>query len=138
MTTNSNDGPGKTRHLKDTATRCGNKGMRVICVHAADTAFRFSAFLPCSDSPGDNVRIFWCELSGEYGHCLFMGKPGSGRGVTRQQGARVFVARSDVSRLRELYSGDDGEELAEAIRQNCRGYIRGHVVSSAWVKENGK
>lgn len=138
MTINSNCAPGKTCHLKDTATRCGNKGMRVICVHAADTAFRFSVFPPCTASPGDNVRIFWCELSGEYGHCLFMGKTGSGRSVTRQLVARVFVARSDVSRLRELYSGDDGEELAEAIRQNCRVYIRGHVVSSAWVKENGK
>lgn len=119
MTINSNGGPGKTLHLNDTATRYRNKGMRVICAHAAETAFRFSAFLPCTTSPGENTRIFWCELSGEHGHCLFMGKPGSGRGVTRQQVARVFVARSDVSRLRELYSGDNGERLAEAIRQNC-------------------
>lgn len=139
MTTNSNGGPGKTRHLKDTATRSGNKGIRVICVHAAETAFRFSAYLPWTTSPGDKPRIFWIKLSEEHrGHYLFMGKPGSGRGVTRQQVARVFVARSDVSRLRELYSGDDGEDLAEVIHQNFRGYFRGHVVSSAWVKENSK
>lgn len=138
MTINSNGVPGKTCHLNDTATRCVNKGMRVISVHVAETAFRFSAFLPWTTTPGENAQIFWCKLSGEHGHCLFMGKPGSGRGVTRQQIARVFVARSDVSLLRELYSGDDGERLAEGIRQNSREYIRGHVVSSAWVKENGK
>ncbi|ENY9680399.1 Clp protease [Klebsiella pneumoniae] len=38
--------------------------------------------------------------------------------VTKQQ-MRVFLAKSDVSRIKALYSGEDGERLAEAIRHNC-------------------
>ncbi|MBC6558736.1 Clp protease [Citrobacter braakii] len=50
---------------------------------------------------------------------MVVGKTGSGKTVTQSQVIRVFLAQSDVSRLKELYSGDDGERLAEAIRQNC-------------------
>ncbi|EAA1523569.1 hypothetical protein QDX92_004307 [Salmonella enterica] len=32
---------------------------------------------------------------------------------------RIFLAKSDVSQLRELCKGEDGEKLAEAIHQNC-------------------
>lgn len=55
----------------------------------------------------------------ERGHSLFQGRAGSGIRVDRQQMTRMFMARSDVSQLKALYSGDDGERLAEAIRQNC-------------------
>ncbi|EED4363700.1 hypothetical protein S663_003968 [Salmonella enterica subsp. enterica] len=106
MTTNSNGGPGKTRHLNDIAVCCENMGMRVICVDAAlEEKARISQGL---------LVLQW-----ERGHCLFLGKPGSGMSITKQQMSRVFMAKSDVSRLRELYSGDDGERLAEAISQNC-------------------
>lgn len=39
--------------------------------------------------------------------------------ATKQQMTRVFLAKSDVSQIKALYSGEDGERLAEAIRQNC-------------------
>lgn len=42
MTTNSNGGPGKTRHLNDIAVCCENLGMRVICVDAAERLLAFS------------------------------------------------------------------------------------------------
>ncbi|UNC52682.1 Clp protease (plasmid) [Enterobacter huaxiensis] len=32
---------------------------------------------------------------------------------------RVFLARSDVSQIKALYSGEEGGRLAEAIRHNC-------------------
>lgn len=48
MTTNSNGGPGKTRHLNDIAVCCENLGMRVICVDAAESDFWLSASLPCA------------------------------------------------------------------------------------------
>jgi len=50
---------------------------------------------------------------------MFPGKPGSGMSITKQQMSRVFLAKSDVSQIKALYSGEDGERLAEAIRQNC-------------------
>ncbi|EDM4329926.1 Clp protease [Salmonella enterica subsp. enterica serovar Adjame] len=39
--------------------------------------------------------------------------------MTQSQVTQFFLAKSDVSQLRELYSGDNGKRLAEAIRQNC-------------------
>lgn len=72
MTTRSNDGPGKTRHLNVFAHRCADAGMRVIYVNAEG-----------------------------------------------QKMTRVFLAKSDVSQIKALYSGEDGETLAEAIRNNC-------------------
>lgn len=38
--------------------------------------------------------------------------------ATKQQMTRVFLAMSDVSQIKALYSGEDGERLAETIRQN--------------------
>lgn len=42
-----------------------------------------------------------------------------GPGKTKQQMTRVFLARSDVSQIKALYSGEEGGRLAEAIRHNC-------------------
>ncbi|EPS7491371.1 Clp protease [Escherichia coli] len=39
--------------------------------------------------------------------------------ITKQPMSRVFLAKSDDSQIKALYSGEDGERLAEAIRQNC-------------------
>lgn len=119
MTTNSNGGPGKTRHLNDIAVCCENLGMRVICVDAAENDFWLSASLSCATAPDGKARISLGVLQRERGHCLFLGKPGSGMSITKQQMSRVFLAKSDVSQIKALYSGEDGERLAEAIRQNC-------------------
>ncbi|MCS3490973.1 hypothetical protein [Enterobacter sp. SLBN-59] len=118
MTTNSNGGPGKTLHLDDIAAFCGHTGMRVIIVNSAESDFRLSASLPCATAPDGKFPLSQLMLQRERGHCLFLGKPGSGMSVTTQQ-MRVFLAKSDVSQLRELCKGEDGEKLAEAIRQNC-------------------
>lgn len=45
---------------------------------------------------------------------LMMGKPAAATEVTR-----VFLARADVSQLKEQYSGEAGEQLDRAIRENC-------------------
>lgn len=50
---------------------------------------------------------------------IVVGKTGSGKTGTLSQVTQVFLAKSDVSQLKERYSGDDGERMAEAIRQNC-------------------
>ena len=118
MTTNSNGAPGNTRHLNDIAVCCENPGMRVICVDDAESDFWLSASLPCATAPDGKARISLGVLQRERGHCLFLGKAGSGLSVTKQQ-MRVFLAKSDVSRIKALYSGEDGERLAEAIRHNC-------------------
>lgn len=118
MTTNSNGGPGKTLHLNDIAAFCGHTGMRVIIVNAAERDFRLSASLPCATAPDGKFPLFQLMLQRERGHCLFQGKPGSGMSVTTQQ-MRGFLAKSDVSRIKALYSGEDGERLAAAIRDNC-------------------
>lgn len=118
MTTSSNSGPGKTRHLNDIAACCETMGTRVICVNAAERDFRLSASLPCVTAPDGKFPLSQLMLKRERGHCLFQGKPGSGMSVTTQQ-MRVFLAKSDVSRIKALYSGEDGERLAEAIRHNC-------------------
>lgn len=119
MTTRANSGPGKTRHLNVPAHRCAKACMRVIYVNATDSDFWLSASLPGSAALEGKARISQRILQQGQGHCLFHGGAGSGMRVEGQQIIRVFVARSDVSRLRELYEGEDGERLAEAIRNNC-------------------
>ncbi|EDG2523809.1 Clp protease [Salmonella enterica] len=42
-----------------------------------------------------------------------------GKTTTLSQVTRIFLANSDVSQLKERYSGNDGERMAEAFRQNC-------------------
>ena len=50
---------------------------------------------------------------------IVVGKTGSGKTMTLSQVTQFFLAKSDVSQLKERYSGNDGERIAEAIRQNC-------------------
>lgn len=97
MTTNSNGGPGKTRHLNDIAVCCENPGMRVICVDAAESDFWLSASLPCATALEEKARISQglLVLPRERGHCLFLAKPGSGMSVTKQQMSRVFLAKCE-------------------------------------------
>ncbi|MHC0026556.1 hypothetical protein [Enterobacter vonholyi] len=122
MTSNSNGGPGKTRHLKDLVVLCENPGMSVICVDAAGSDFWLSASLPGATALEGKERISQgvLLLQRERGHSMFMGKPGSGMSITKEQISRVFTANSDISRIKALYSGEDGDRLAEAIRQNCK------------------
>ena len=89
MTINSHGCQGKNRHLNVPARRCAK------------------------------VRITRHILQQDHGHFLFLGNPVAGMSVTKQQVTRIFLGKSDVSQLKGLYSGDDGESLAEAIRQNC-------------------
>ncbi|EBO8100926.1 hypothetical protein KUI26_004452 [Salmonella enterica] len=119
MTTRDNGGPGKTRHLNDIVASCEALGMRVICVNATERDFWLSASQQCATAPDGKARISLGVLQRERGHCLFLGKPGSGMSVTKQQMTRVFLAKSDVSQIKALYSGEDGERLAAAIRDNC-------------------
>lgn len=121
MATNSNGGPCKTRHLNDIAVCCEALGIRVICVDAAERDFWLSATLACASALEGKARISQglLVLKRERGHRMFPGKPGSGMSITEGQMSRIFLAKSDVSRVRELYSGDDGERLAETIRENC-------------------
>ncbi|MCM7891631.1 Clp protease [Enterobacter hormaechei] len=50
---------------------------------------------------------------------MVVGKTGSGKTMTLSQVTQFFLAKSDVSQLKERYTGNDGERIAEAIRQNC-------------------
>ncbi|ENU0442328.1 Clp protease [Salmonella enterica] len=50
---------------------------------------------------------------------MVVGKTGSGKTMTLSQVTQFFLAKSDVSQFKERYSGNDGERIAEAIRQNC-------------------
>ena len=50
---------------------------------------------------------------------MVVGKTGSGKTMSHSQVTQFFLAKSDVSRIKALYSGEDGERLAEAIRHNC-------------------
>ncbi|EPF0317093.1 TPA: hypothetical protein RFN03_004215 [Klebsiella aerogenes] len=62
-----------------------------------------------------------CEAPGMRVICVNAAERGSGSGmnVTEKQMTRVFLAKSDVSQIKALYSGEDGERLAAAIRDNC-------------------
>lgn len=50
---------------------------------------------------------------------MVVGETGTGKTTTLSQVTRIFLAKSDVSQFKELYSGEDVERMAEAIRQNC-------------------
>ena len=118
MTTRSNDGPGKTRHLNDIAACCEALGMRVICVNAAERDFWLSASQQCATALDGKAQISQRILQ-RGGHCFFLGKAGSGMRAEGLQMTRIFLAKSDVGQIKALYSGEDGERLAEAIRNNC-------------------
>lgn len=49
---------------------------------------------------------------------MVVGESGAGKTTTLSQVMRIFPKQSDISRIRELYSGEDGKALAEGIRQN--------------------
>lgn len=49
---------------------------------------------------------------------MVVGETGAGKTTTISQVMRIFQVQSDISRIRELYSGEDGKRLAESIRQN--------------------
>ncbi|MGM8843995.1 hypothetical protein ACS6O4_26750, partial [Enterobacter hormaechei subsp. steigerwaltii] len=85
MTTNSNSGPGKTRHLNDIAACCEAMGMRVICVNAAERDFWLSASQQSAPALDGKAGISQHIMQRQRGHCLFLGKAGSGMSVTKQQ-----------------------------------------------------
>ncbi|MDL4454893.1 hypothetical protein QRZ34_28165 [Klebsiella michiganensis] len=64
-----------------------------------------------SDKPG-GVVIFT-----ESHTALRLGKPAT-------EVTRVFLARADVSQLKEQYSGEAGERFAKAIRENCTAWFQ--------------
>ena len=49
---------------------------------------------------------------------MVVGETGAGKTTTLSHVMRIFPVQSDISRKRELYSGEDGKRLAEGIRQN--------------------
>lgn len=49
---------------------------------------------------------------------MVVGVTGAGKTTTLSQVMRIFPVQSDISRKRELYSGEDGKRLAKGIRQN--------------------
>lgn len=55
----------------------------------------------------------------EQGNVMVPGSTGGGKTVFCAQTVQVFLARADVSQRREQYSGEAGEALAKAIRENC-------------------
>lgn len=116
MTINSHCGQGKTRHLNVLTHRCVKAGIRVIHVNAKD--FWLSASLPGSSALDGKARISQRLLQQSHGHSLFLGKPGSGMSVTKQQVTRIFLGKSDVSQLKALYGGENAESLMDAIRDN--------------------
>lgn len=117
MANNGNGGPGKTRHLNDITARYGNRGMHVICVYPTVNDLCSSDSVLCAPVLEGKAGVFQCVLQ-HGGHSLLLGKPGKGMSATNQQVTRVFRAMSDVSQIKALYSGEDGERLAEVIRQN--------------------
>ncbi|EBQ8410829.1 Clp protease [Salmonella enterica] len=50
---------------------------------------------------------------------MVVGKTGSGKTTTLSQVIQIFLVKSDISQIKAQCSGEDGERLAEAIRQNC-------------------
>lgn len=116
MTKNSHSGQGKTRHLNVLAHRCINAGMRVNYVNVTDRDFWLSASLPGAAVLEGKARVSQRILQQDFGHCLFLSKPGSGMSVTKQQMTRIFLAKSDVSQLKALYDDEDAKTL---IRDSC-------------------
>ncbi|WP_205588985.1 hypothetical protein, partial [Pseudomonas aeruginosa] len=76
MTTNSNSGPGKTRHLNDIAACCEAMGMRVICVYAAERDFWLSASQQRAPALDGKAGISQHIMQRQRGRCLFLGKAG--------------------------------------------------------------
>ncbi|WP_447088503.1 hypothetical protein ACOTR2_00745 (plasmid) [Enterobacter asburiae] len=49
---------------------------------------------------------------------MVVGETGAGKTTTFSQVMRILLGQSDISRVRELYRGEDGKALEEDIRQN--------------------
>jgi len=49
------------------------------------------------------------------GNVMVVGETGTGKTATLSQVIQIYRAQSDVSRLKERYSGEDGKRLAEGI-----------------------
>jgi len=56
----------------------------------------------------------------ETGCAMVIGQAGGGNTALQLQILHLFLARSDVSQIREVYTDADRERLAAAIRQNTR------------------
>nr|WP_241391392.1 MULTISPECIES: hypothetical protein [Serratia]ULG12050.1 hypothetical protein D1p1_00017 [Serratia entomophila]ULG12431.1 hypothetical protein M3p_00140 [Serratia entomophila]ULG18379.1 hypothetical protein Man4p_00061 [Serratia proteamaculans]ULG19648.1 hypothetical protein S-prot-1p1_00064 [Serratia proteamaculans] len=52
----------------------------------------------------------------ETGNMVVTGESGSGKTVF---GARVFLAQSSINHLKDIYTDEDKEKLAENVRKNC-------------------
>jgi len=57
------------------------------------------------------------------GNVVVVGEAGSGKTDVVVCAQRMIFAQSDVSQLRDLYSGKDTERLADAIRKNCNAWV---------------
>ena len=129
MITRDNGGPGKTRYLNDITGCCEAQGMRVICVNTAEPErdFWLSASQQSAPALDGKAGISQHIMQRQRGHCLFLGRAGSGMSVTKQQMPRVLLAKSDVSRIKALYSGEEGERLAcgNADAAGCHAFVDG-------------
>lgn len=52
------------------------------------------------------------------GCTIVIGQTGGGKTALQSQIMHLFLARSDVSQIRDAYTDEDRERLAAAIRQN--------------------
>jgi ABC-type microcin C transport system duplicated ATPase subunit YejF len=57
------------------------------------------------------------------GTVVVVGEAGSGKTDVMVCAQRMIFAQSDVSQLRDLYSGKDTERLADAVRKNSNARI---------------
>lgn len=57
------------------------------------------------------------------GNVVVVGETGSGKTDVMVCAQRMIFAQSDVSQLRDLYSGKDTERLADAARKNSNARI---------------
>ena len=113
MTTRDNGGPGKTRHLNDIAACCEAMGMRVICVNAAERDFWLSASQQSAPVLDGKAGISQHIMQRQRGHCLFLGKAGSGMSVTKQHMARIFLASAGLRRCTAERTGRGWRRLSE-------------------------
>lgn len=52
------------------------------------------------------------------GCTIVIGQTGAGKTAPQSQVMHLFLARSDVSQIRDAYTDEDSERLAAVIRQN--------------------
>ena len=57
------------------------------------------------------------------GNVVVVGEAGSGKTDTMVCAQRMIFAQSEVSQLRDLYSGKEAERFADAIRKNCNAWV---------------